>query len=157
MNPDLAHTASLPPTDKRYFEDYEEGCTYACGTFSVDEEEIIAFATNYDPQPMHIDTDVPGGVIASGWHTACLTMRLIAENYLSSVAGLPSPGIDGISWSHPVRPGDRVDVVARVDGSRVSRSKPNRGVLTSTFVARNSEGIAVMTFRATNLIMRRKG
>jgi len=146
----------LPPTEDRYFEDYHVGEVYECGTFSIDESEIIEFATHYDPQPMHIDRSVDGGVVASGWHTACLTMRLIADNFLSRAGGLPSPGIEAIAWTHPIRPDDQINVVAKVEAMRVSQSKPDRGILTTTFIARNSEGIKVMTFRASNFVRLRE-
>jgi len=148
-------TGNLPPTDDRFYEDYDIGAVYECGSFSIDEDEIIAFATHYDPQPMHTDPSVSGGVVASGWHTACLTMRLIADNFLSRVAGLPSPGIEAIAWTHPIHPGEPIRVVAKVEKKRVSQSKPDRGILTTTFIARNSEGIETMTFRASNFVLLR--
>ena len=157
MTNDFVATGELPPTENRYFEDYDIGKLYACGSFSIDESEIIEFASRYDPQPMHIDPFRAGGVVASGWHTACLAMRLIADNFLSNIAGLPSPGVDAISWSYPIHPGDRVHLVAKVEEARISRSKPDRGILTTKFIARNAEGITVMTFRATNFIRRRSG
>lgn len=156
MTGDEKITGHLPPSDDRFYEDYIVGKIYECGTFSIDENEIIAFATHYDPQPMHVDRSVSGGVVASGWHTACLTMRLIADNYLSRVAGLPSPGIEAIAWTHPIHPSEQVHVVAKVEASRVSQSKPDRGILTTTFIASNSEGIEVMTFRASNFVRLRE-
>ena len=149
-------TGVLPSPGDRYFEDYVVGDIYACGFFEIDEAEIIAFATHYDPQPMHVDPNYAGGVVASGWHTACLTMRLIADNFLSRVAGLPSPGIEAITWSHPIRPGDEIHVSARIESSRTSRSRPDRGILTTTFTAKNQHDVVVMTFRATNFIRRRE-
>lgn len=156
MTGDEKITGHLPPSDGRYYEDYIVGEVYECGRFTIAENEIIEFATHYDPQPMHIDASVTGGVVASGWHTACLTMRLIADNFLSRVAGLPSPGVEAITWSHPIHPGEQVHVIAKVEASRISRSKPDRGILTTTFIARNSEGIAVMTFRASNFVRLRE-
>ncbi len=153
---DNAHLEShLPPADDRYFEDYRTGVAYECGSFSVDEQEIIGFATRYDPQPMHTDPSVSGGVVASGWHSACLAMRLIADNFLSRVAGLPSPGVETIAWTRPIHPGELIRVTATVEKKRVSRSKPDRGILTTTFVARNSDGVAVMTFRASSFVLLR--
>ena len=145
-------TGYLPPSDDRYYEDYCLAEVYECGTFTIDENEIIEFATHYDPQPMHTDPSVSGGVVASGWHTACLTMRLIADNFLSRVASLPSPGVEAIAWTHPIHPGEQINVVARVEAKRVSRSKPDRGILTTTFIAKNSKGTEVMTFRASNFV-----
>ncbi|HVB01222.1 MAG TPA: MaoC/PaaZ C-terminal domain-containing protein [Acidimicrobiales bacterium] len=155
MTGDETITGYLPPSDNRYYEDYRVGEVYECGAFSIDENEIIAFATHYDPQPMHTDPSVSGGVVASGWHTACLTMRLIADNFLSRVASLPSPGVEAIAWTHPIHPDEQINVVAKIEAMRVSLSKPDRGILTSTFIARNSEGTDVMTFRASNFVRRR--
>lgn len=146
--------AGLPPADDRYLEDYRPGAVVPLGSFTITEEEIVAFATTYDPQPMHVDPSTPGGLIASGWHTASLAMRLIVDHYLSRVAGLPSPGVTSIAWTLPVRPGHRVDLDAEVVATRVSTTKPDRGVLTTRFVAR-SDGEVVMEFEAVSLVRRR--
>jgi acyl dehydratase len=103
----------------RYFEDYLPGTTYDCGTVSVSEAQILAFAREFDPQPMHVDVDAAargpfGGVIASGWHTAALVMRQLVDHFLSAEAGLASPGIDELRWPSPVRPGDTLRVRATV-------------------------------------------
>ena len=87
----------------RYFEDYALGSTYECGSVSVDEASIIAFAKEFDPQPFHVDPVAAragpfGGLVASGWHTAALVMRLLVGNYLSAEASLGSPGLDEIRW-----------------------------------------------------------
>ena len=143
----------LPGRDDRFFEDYEEGSNYPLGAFTPTEAEIVAFATLYDPQPIHVDLGRDDGVIASGWHTVCLAMRLIADNYLPGAAGLPSPGVDQISWTHPVRPGDTVFVEATVEGARLSNSRPDRGIVTTRFVARNASGDEVMNFRAVSFML----
>ncbi len=155
MNGNEIISECLPPTEDRFFEDYLVGTEYACGSFSINEDEIVAFANLYDPQPMHTDPSVKGGLMASGWHTACLTMRLIAENFLSRVAGLPSPGVEAIAWTAPIRPGDRIAVTATVENKRVSKTKPDRGILTTTFVARKPDGTEAMTFRASNFVLLR--
>src|ERR1700761_5423314 len=117
----------------RFFEDYRPGATYECGTFSVTEDEIIEFARKYDPQAMHIDPHLAaegpfGQVIASGWHTVARTMRLLVENFLPH-NGLAAPGINELRWPLPVRPGDTLTVHVTVEQARVSRSKPDRGLL----------------------------
>jgi acyl dehydratase len=99
----------------RYFEDYAPGTTYECGSVSIDEASIINFAQQYDPQPFHTDpvaaaTGPFGGLIASGWHTAGLVMRLLVDNYLSAEASLGAPGLDELRWPRPVRPGDTLAV-----------------------------------------------
>ena len=103
------------PLEDRYFEDYVAGAVYEYGYATVTEAEIIEFAQRFDPQPMHVDpvyaaTGPFGGLIASGWHTAGIFMRLYADHYLSRVASLASPGIDEIRWPSPLRPGDTLRI-----------------------------------------------
>src|SRR5450756_1412288 len=103
-------TFTVPP-EHRYFEDYVAGAVHEFGTIAVEEAEIIAFAKRYDPQIFHIDPQaakqtIYGGLIASGWLTSGLIMRLYSDHYLSHVASLGSPGIDELRWLKPVRPGD---------------------------------------------------
>ena len=101
------------PREDRYFEDYLPGAVYEYGYLTVTEAEILEFARRFDPQPIHIDPEFAaagpfGGLIASGWHTASMMMRLFADHYLSRVASLASPGIDELRWPAPVRPGDQL-------------------------------------------------
>jgi acyl dehydratase len=142
---------SVPPA-KRYFEDYHVGLVDEFGEITVAAEEIVAFATRYDPQPMHIGA---GEVIASGWHTAAMVMRLFVEHYLSQVATLPSPGIDELRWLRPVRPGDRLRVRVTVTEARPSRTKPDRGIIRSLVEVLNQHGDVVMSQRPMNLMRRR--
>ena len=128
------------PIDQRHFEDYVVGSTYEYGTAAVDEGEAVAFARAFDPQPIHIDPVAAahgpfGGLIASGWHTAALMMRLFVDNYLSSVASLASPGVDELRWlqagatrRHAAHPGDghRSQTLAVQAGSR-HRAHADRG------------------------------
>ncbi|MFD0851730.1 MaoC family dehydratase, partial [Actinomadura adrarensis] len=121
---------ATPPAD-RYFEDYRPGAVYEYGHRTVTEEEIIEFAERFDPQPIHVDREYAaagpfGGIIASGWHTSSLAMRLIADHYLSRVASLASPGIDELRWPSPLRPGDTVRLRTTILEARPSRSKPDR-------------------------------
>jgi acyl dehydratase len=148
------------PIDERYFEDYKVGSTYEYGTVAVDEAETIAFARKFDPQPIHIDpvaaADGPfGGLIASGWHTASLMMRLFVDHYLSSVASLASPGIDELRWLKPVRPGDQLRIRVTVTEARVSRSKPDRGVVRTMIEVLNQHGEIVSSMNAMNLLRTR--
>ena len=99
----------------RWFEDYVPGAVHDLGSVVVDEQEVIAFARQFDPQPFHLDKEraeesVFGGLIASGWHTACMAMRLIVDHYLSEVSSEGSPGIDELRWLRPVRPGDQLAI-----------------------------------------------
>jgi acyl dehydratase len=141
----------------RYFEDYALDSTHECGSFSVDAAGIIFFAKEFDPQPFHIDpvaaADGPfGGLIASGWHTAALTMRLLVENYLSAEASLGGAGVDEIRWPYPVRPGDTLRVRATVVESRRSGSKPDRGIIKTLIETTNSDGRTVMRCTAINFL-----
>ncbi|MFN3601546.1 MAG: MaoC family dehydratase [Dietzia sp.] len=148
------------PIDQRYLDDYTEGGRYRFGEESVTAEEIVKFARRYDPQSIHTDPEAAaegpfGGLIASGWQTAALMMRLFADNYLTSVASLASPGIDELRWVRPLRPGDRLTLVCETTGVRPSRSKPDRGVLTTDVTLINQDGDPVLTATALNMVARR--
>ena len=142
----------------RYFEDYALGTTYDCGSVSIDQAGIIAFAKEFDPQPFHVDLAAAaagpfGGLIASGWHTAVLVMRLLVEQYLSEEASLGSAGLDELRWPHPVRPGDTLRARATVIESRRSLSKPDRGIIKTLVEAVNQDGRTVMRATAINFML----
>ena len=146
--------------DDRYFEDYVDGSVFEFGPMMVDEDEIIAFAQRFDPQPMHVDPKRAAlgpfrGLIASGWHTVSLMMRLFVDHYLSAVASLASPGVDEIRWVQPVRPGDQLRLRVSVVESRPSRSKPDRGIVVSRLEAINQSGQVVCSLTAMNLLAKR--
>ena len=146
--------------DDRYFEDYVEGDVHSFGSVAVEADEIIEFAKRYDPQAFHTDPEAAKrtpfrGLIASGWHTVGLMMRLYVEHYLTHIASLASPGIDELRWLKPVRPGDTLSVRVTVLKATPSRSKPDRGAVTSFIEVFNQAGEAVMTLRAVNMIARR--
>ncbi len=141
----------------RYFEDYALGSMYECGTVSIDEASMIAFAKEFDPQSFHVDPVAAaagpfGGLIASGWYTAALTMRLLVENYLSAEASLGGAGADEIRWPYPVRPGDTLRVRATVVESRRSLSKPDRGIIKTLAETVNQDGRTVMRCTAINFL-----
>jgi acyl dehydratase len=141
------------PIDDRYFEDYQLGATYEfTDTSTLDQRRMIEFGTEFDPQTFHVDPDAPGGLIASGWHTTGVMMRLLVDNFLSEVATLASPGIDEIRWLRPVRPGDTLRLRVTVVGSRRSASKPDRGVIHSGIEVINQDDRVVMTMVAINLV-----
>ena len=143
---------------ERYFEDYHVGMIDEFGEVAVTAEEIVEFAQRYDPQTMHVDAAAAaqgrfGGLIASGWHTAAMTMRLFVEHYLSKVATLPSPGIDELRWVRPVRPGDTLRMRVTVLEARRSKSKPDRGIVRSLVEVLNQDGVVVMSQRPMNLML----
>ena len=144
----------------RYFEDYLPGLTADCGTFTLSEAEIIAFAREYDPQPFHVDPVAaksgPYGVlIASGWHTTSVMMRHLVDHWVSPESSLGSPGVDEIRWPRPVRPGDTLRVRATVLEARRSASKPDRGIVRSLAEVVNADGDQMMKVTATNFILLR--
>jgi len=146
--------------DDRYFEDYVEGDVHSFGRVAVEADEIVEFAKRFDPQAFHTDPEAAKrtpfrGLIASGWHTVGLMMRLYVEHYLTHVASLASPGVDELRWLKPVRPGDTLSVRVTVLKATPSRSKPDRGAVTSFIEVFNQAGEAVMTLRAVNMIARR--
>ena len=141
----------------RYFEDYVLGTSYECGSFSVDAGSIVSFAREFDPQSFHVDpvaaADGPfGGLIASGWQTAALTMRLLVDGYLSAEASLGGAGVDEIRWPDPVRPGDTLRVRATVVEARRSGSKPDRGIIKTLIETTNSDSRIVMRCTAINFL-----
>jgi acyl dehydratase len=154
------HCFPVPP-DQRYFEDYTAGHVYELGTVTVSEAEIIDFARQFDPQYFHIDPEKAknsrfGGIIASGWHTIGVTMRLYVDHYLSHVASLASPGIDEIRWPNPVRPGDILKVRVSVLEARPSRSKPDRGVVRARIEAINQRDEQVLSMIGISILGRRE-
>jgi len=153
----LSDSDFTAPIGDRYFEDYTPGAVYEYGSITVSEAEILDFARAFDPQPIHADPAAAargpfGGLIASGWHTTSVMMRLFADHYLSRVASLASPGIDEIRWPAPVRPGDRLRLRVTVAETRRSRSKPDRGLVRSYAELINQDGVTVLTLSAMNLL-----
>ena len=149
-----------PGRATRYFEDYVPGATVDCGSFSLSEAEIIAFAKEYDPQPFHVDPvgakDGPfGGLIASGWHTTSMMMRQLVDNYISQESSLGAAGVDEIRWPRPVRPDDTLHIRATVLEARRSNSRPDRGIVKSLMELTNQDGDLVMTVTAINFILLR--
>ena len=153
------HSFAVAP-DNRYFEDYEPGAVYDLGTITVTEAEIINFARQFDPQYFHTDPEKAkhsrfGGIIASGWHTASLIMRVYVDRYLSHVASLASPGVDELRWPNPVRPGDTLRVRVTVLEARPSRSKPDRGVVHGKIEATNQRDELVISMVGISIVGRR--
>ncbi|WP_334189456.1 MaoC family dehydratase [Noviherbaspirillum sp.] len=145
---------------KWYFEDFVVGRTIDIGTRTVSEEEIIDFATKFDPQPFHVDKDaaansIYGGIIASGWHTCSMMMRMMVDGFLRDAASMGSPGVDEVRWLKPVRGGDTLTVTTTAMETRPSTSKPDRGVVVNLWQAKNQHGELVATVRGMGLFRRR--
>ena len=144
----------------RYFEDFQVGDVFELGTTSVTEEEIIAFARQFDPQPFHVDpararASVFGGIIASGWHTASLFMRLLVDNFLQETVSLGSPGVDEVRWLQPLRPDDTLRARLTILEARASKSREEMGILRSRSELFNQRDELVMTVIGVHLIGRR--
>ena len=144
---------------ERYFEDLKAGDRFKSETYTVSEEQLISFAREFDPQPFHLDAAVADqtmftGLIASGWHTAAITMRLFVQtlNFAEDAIGL---GVDELRWPNAVRPGDRLQVETEIIDLRVSRSKPGHGVVRLRNVTTNQRGEIVQTMMASALVSRR--
>jgi acyl dehydratase len=157
----LGEDLAAPPAD-RWFEDYPEGGAFCYGHLDVAEAEIIRYADRYDPQPIHNDPEFAarglfGGIIASGMHTVALASRIMIDHYMSAVASMASPGIEEIRFVRPVFPGDRLWVRIHVLSTRVSRSKPDRGLVRSRVDTHNQDDQVVASFVAVNFLGRRPG
>jgi acyl dehydratase len=147
---------------KYYFEDFSDRWTAEYGPRRVTREEIVGFAAQYDPQPMHLDEEAArhtmlGGLAASGWHTCCIMMRMIADNLLLDTASMGAPGIEETKWLRPVRPGDSLTVRGRVINARVSQSRPDRGFVTFHWEVTNERGELVMTLVCPQMLRRGAG
>jgi len=146
----------------RYFEDFIVGEANELGSRTLSQEQIIAFAREYDPQPFHVDPEAAkssifGTLIASGWQTVAVFMSLLVNGLLNDTASLGSPGVEGIEWLKPVKPGDRLSARFRVLEVTPSKSRPDRGIVKSQGEVTNQDGALVMTIRATNFFGRRPG
>jgi len=140
------------PVKERYFEDYRVGEVLEYGDYLFTEEEIVGFARRYDPQPFHVDKaaagkSVFGGLIASGWMTGSVMMRMLVENFVSPRSSMGSPGLDELRWLRPVRPGDRLRVRVTVLEARQSQTKPDRGVILLLQEAINQDDEVVMRIK----------
>lgn len=143
--------------ENRYFEDYLPGDVHEFGSIKVDEQEVIDFGKRYVPLSYHIDKEaakdsIYGGLIASGWQTAALMMRIYTENYLSQVANLGSPGGDELRWDKPVFPSDELSVRATVLEARRSESRPDRGIVRTFIEVLNQKREVVMSMKMVNFV-----
>jgi acyl dehydratase len=148
------------PVSKFYFEDFYPGRVFEHGPRIVTREEILAFAAEFDPQPMHLDEaaaqgSLLGGLSASGWHACCLFMRMLADSFVLDSASMGAPGVDEVRWLIPVRPGDMLRFRAEVQDARPSKSRPEMGLVRFSFALINQSGAQAMTLASSLMIIRR--
>ncbi|SER35260.1 MaoC family dehydratase [Natrinema salaciae] len=144
----------------RYFEDIEVGTVEEFGDYHVTEEEILEFAEQYDPQPFHTDEDAAnesafGELVASGWHTAAISMRMLVDNHLLEQAGMGGRGADELRWQQPVTPGDTLSLRTEVLDKHRSESDPRRGYVDNAVEVLNQDGDVVLSYTVTGMIERR--
>jgi acyl dehydratase len=144
----------------KYLEDFAAGQSYGSGRLRVDEERIKTFAAEFDPQPFHLDADAArgsifGGLAASGWHTAAMTMRLLVQSEFKPAGGIIGAGFDEFRWPAPVRPGDELYLDIEVLEVRPSKSRPNQGMVKVRTTTRNQKGEAVQV-SVGNLVVPRR-
>ena len=145
---------------KLHFEDFEPGTVSIYGPRLVTREEIVAFAAEFDPPPMHLDeaaasATLLGGLAASGWHTCCLLMRMIADGFVLDANSMGAPGVDEVRWLKPLRPGTQIRVRATVLDKRVSQSRPQMGFVRFRYEVID-ERDAVLTMLTSSMMMMRR-
>ncbi|ELY48130.1 MaoC family dehydratase [Natronorubrum sulfidifaciens] len=144
----------------QHYEDIEIGDTEEFGEYQVTKDEIVEFAEQYDPQAFHVDEAAAedsafGTLVASGWHTASICMRLLVNGILGEQAGMGARGVDDLRWKQPVKPGDTLSVRTEVVDKRVSESDPKRGYVDTRLEGRNQDGEVVITWLAHGMVERR--
>jgi acyl dehydratase len=148
------------PSDILVFEDFAPGHFGTFGPRHVSREDILAFAAEFDPQPMHLDEEAArhsmlGGLSGSGWHLGSLTMRMMFDAFLHRAASLGSPGIETLRWTAPLRPGDDVTLALDILACRPSRSKPELGIITFKATVSNAAGTTLLEMTSPLMIRRR--
>ena len=146
---------------ERYLEDFAVGQTFGSGRLRIDGERALAFAAEFDPQPFHLDEaaarrSIFGGLTASGWHTAAVTMRLLVETELKPAGGIVGAGLDECRWPRPVRPGDELRVECEVIEVRPSKSRPEQGLIKLRTTTLNQDDEAVLVHVVNLVVLRRK-
>ncbi|HVV62453.1 MAG TPA: MaoC family dehydratase [Pseudolabrys sp.] len=146
---------------KLYWEDFKPGAVAEYGPRRVTREEIVAFASEFDPQPMHLDENAAratllGGLGGSGWHMCCLMMRMLCDGYLLNSSSMGAPGVDEVRWLAPLRPDTQVRVRTTVLESRASKSRPEMGLAKMQFELLDEAGACLMTMTSTQLLGRRQ-
>ena len=152
--------ARTHPEPDLWWEDFTVGDADELGRHTFTESEIIAFALQFDPQPMHTDPQaakdsIYGGLIASGWHSCAIAMRLMCESTVNRTVSMGSPGVDAVRWLKPVRAGDTLTYRRTVLESRASRSRPEAGLVKSRWEAVNQNGELVLTMEGWGMFGRK--
>jgi acyl dehydratase len=148
-------------TREYHFEDFAVGQTFRSGSFRMERDRMVAFAQEFDPQPQHVSEEAAaasqfGELVASGWHTAAVSMRLFISEALPPIAGgAQGAGVDALAWPRPVRPGDELHVEAEVVAARPSRSRPDKGILSVRNTTFNQDGEVVHTATHTTMVPRK--
>jgi acyl dehydratase len=145
---------------KRSFEDFTPGMVIEHGPRLVTREEIVAFAAEFDPQPMHLDEEaarnsILGGLAASGWHTCCLLMRMACDGFVLDSSSMGAPGVDEVKWLKPLRPGTHITLRTTVLEIRTSKSRPEMGFVKVLMEVLDDEGGRIMTLTTSMLMGRR--
>jgi acyl dehydratase len=148
------------PLKERWFDDFRVGESFEFGHHQVTEQEIIDFARRYDPQPFHLDAEAAvqshfGGLVASGWMTCGVLMRMLCDHFIPAHSSMGSPGIDELRWLKPVRPGDRLRARVEILDVKPSTSKPDRGVITVRQQLINQHDELVMSQSGRGMYKRR--
>lgn len=146
---------------KLYWEDFQPGAVAVYGPRLVTREEIVAFAAEFDPQPMHLDeaaagATLLGGLAASGWQTCCLLMRMIADGFLLDAASMGAPGVEEVRWLKPLRPGTRIRVRSTVLETRASGSRPEMGLVKIKSEVLDEADAVLTSLTATQMLIRRQ-
>jgi len=146
---------------KLYWEDFQPGAVAVYGPRLVTREEIVAFAAEFDPQPMHLDeaaasATLLGGLGASGWHGCCLLMRMIADGFLLDSSSMGGPGVDEVRWLKPLRPGTRIRIRSTVLDARASNSRPELGLVKFMFEMLDDADATLTTLSTTLMFGRRQ-
>jgi acyl dehydratase len=153
-------TSPSRPAPRHFWEDFPVGSVRTFGAYRVTREEVLAFASAYDPQPFHLDdaaaeASLFGKLAASGWHTCAMTMRMLCDGYLLESASLGSPGIDNLRWHKPVYPGDTLHVDYTVLEARPMASRPGVGLVKSQTEVKNQHGEVVLSMNGWGMFRRR--
>jgi acyl dehydratase len=146
----------------RWFDDYRVGDRFTTGSLAISEAAIIDYARQYDPQPFHTDPEAARGslfgeLVASGWQTTALTMRLIVDSGIMGATGTIGVAVDELRWPGPTRPGDILTADLEVLEKRASQSKPDRGVMRVLVTTRNQDDLTVQSYVATLIVRRDPG